>query len=318
MKLHSIRFKAMGSPCELQLYLQDSQASALGQGAQDEIMRLERKYSRYLSDSVTSRINASAGSGRAIEVDEETAGLLDYADIIYQQSEGLFDISSGILRRAWNFKSNQLPSQTQIDQLLPLVGWRKLDWQRPLLLLPETGMELDFGGLVKEYAADAAANYCLERGIEHGLINLGGDIRVIGPHPDASPWRLGIRHPRALKTAMNGAIAEVHLSHGALATSGDYERFMLINNQRYCHLLDPHTGWSIQPAFASASVIAPQCLLAGSFSTVALLKSTTEPEWLSQSGLPYLLVDQALQLSGSINYQPTTFSSGEHNVVNSF
>ncbi len=300
MQLHSIRFKAMGCPCELQLYLDKRQASAIGQSAKDEVLRLEQKYSRYRDDSVTSRINASAGSGQPIAVDEETAALLDYAEVAFVQSDGLFDISSGVLRRAWDFKRNQLPSQTQLDALLPLVGWRQLKWQKPWLLLPTAGMELDFGGLVKEYAADAVANLCLAHGVNHGLVNLGGDIRVIGPHPDGAPWTLGIRHPRAPQQA----IAQVQLSQGALATSGDYERFMQVDGQRYCHLLNPLTGWSIQPAYASASLVAPQCLLAGTFSSIALLKSASQPQWLADCGLPHLLVNQAMALSGSLGYQP--------------
>lgn len=300
MQLHSIRFKAMGSPCELQLYLEDPLASAAGQAAVAEVKRLEQKYSRYLSDSVNSRINASAGTGKPLAVDAETAALLDYAEVAFVQSDGLFDISSGVLRRAWDFTSGQLPSQAQLEALLPLVGWRQVHWQRPYLLLPKAGMELDFGGLVKEYAADSVANVCLALGVNHGLVNLGGDIRLLGPHPDGTPWTLGIRHPRAPHLAL----AQVQLSQGALATSGDYERFMLVNGQRYCHLLNPFNGGSIQPGFASASVVAPQCLLAGTFSTIALLKSLNQPQWLADSGLPHLLVSPALAISGSLNFYP--------------
>lgn len=158
-------------------------------------------------------------------------------------------------------------------------------------------MELDFGGYVKEYTADCVADLCRASGIEHGLVNLGGDIHVIGPHPDGSPWQVGIQHPRD----PNAAIARIPLAQGAIATSGDYERYMMLEGTRYCHLLHPITGHSLHPAFASISVVAARCLIAGSFTTIALLKSPEEPQWLSEQGLPYLTTDQQLQLGGSLD-----------------
>lgn len=294
VKLHSLTFKAMGSPCELQLYMDDQNAHQVGQQAYGLIKALEAKYSRYQSDSVTSKINQSAGAA-PLELDEETARLMDYAQVMHAQSDGLFDITSGILRKAWNFKSQQLPSSEQIEQLLPLIGWQKVEWSAPFFRLPKAGMEIDFGGYVKEYATDVVAQFCVDAGIEHGLINLGGDIHVIGPHLDGTPWQVGIQHPRLAQKA----IATIDITQGAIATSGDYERFMLIDGIRYSHLLNPFTGHSIQPAYASASVIAPQCIVAGSFSTITLLKSSTEPQWIFDAGVPYLLIDQTMQMRGS-------------------
>jgi FAD:protein FMN transferase len=301
VQLHTINLKAMGSRCEFKLYLPSDRASDIGNQVIALIQQIEAKYSRYQSTSITSRINAAAGTNTPIELDEETARLIDYAGVLHQQSDGLFDITSGILRKAWNFKTNQLPHSKQIETLLPLIGWSMVEWKSPFLYLPHTGMEIDFGGYVKEYAADLVASFCIDQGICHGLINLGGDIQVIGPHPDESPWQVGIQHPRIA----NKAIATIELTQGAIATSGDYERYMVVNGQRYSHLLNPHTGQSIQPAFASASVIAAQCIVAGSFSTIALLKSQEQPDWLAQSGLPYLTVDQHLQIAGTLDNVPT-------------
>jgi thiamine biosynthesis lipoprotein len=296
MKLHSIKFKAMGSPCEFQLYMSDKDASKIGQNALALIKRIEDKYSRYQANSITSKINLAAGTATTIELDEETAGLIDYASVMHQQSDGLFDITSGILRKAWDFKSQKLPSRQQVEQLIPLIGWEQVEWQAPFFRLPQVGMEIDFGGYVKEYTADLVANFCMEAGVSHGLINLGGDIHVIGPHLDGTPWKLGIQHPRLAQQA----IASLEISQGAIATSGDYERFMLIDGLRYSHLLNPFTGQSIQPKYSSASVIAPQCIVAGAFSTIALLKSSAEPNWLSNANLPYLLINQHMELMGSL------------------
>ncbi|MEO0443831.1 MAG: FAD:protein FMN transferase [Pseudomonadota bacterium] len=288
----------MGSPCELKVYLPSKKAMEEITGlVVNEVRRFEEKYTRFKSTSITSQINNSAGRSQPISVDHETARLLDYADVLYQQSDGLFDITSGVLRKAWDFKSQQLPSLAVLKPLLEIIGWSKVIWHDQKVQLPQGGMEIDFGGFVKEYAADVVSSLCRDQGVVHGLINLGGDVKIIGPHPDGSPWAVGIQHPRQ----PSKPIALVNVWQGGIATSGDYERFMTVNGVRYCHLLNPTTGHSIQPAIASASVIADTCLIAGSFSTIAMLKSQNQGDWLDSIGLPYLQVDQNMALSGTVD-----------------
>ncbi len=298
MELHSVTFKAMGSPCELKLYAPPNKnIRDICQTVVDKILELENRYTRFKPTSITSRINQSAGSGEAVEVDGETAKLIDYAAILFEQSDGLFDVTSGVLRRAWNFKSNRLPTQVELEKILPAIGWQKVIWQSPFIQLPIKDMEIDFGGYVKEYAVDVAATLSMELGVQHGLVNLGGDVRIVGPHPDGKPWKVGIQHPRNPA----GPIATVDMAHGAIATSGDYERFMIVDGVRYCHLLNPATGQSIQPTYASVSVIAGQCLVAGSFSTIAMLKSADDKTWLGDAGLPYLAIDRRMRASGTVD-----------------
>lgn len=286
----------MGSPCELRFYASSGDtADAAYAAAVAVIAQLEERYSRYRPTSLTSRINAAAGSGEWVTVDAETAGLLDYAQQVWEQSDGLFDITSGILRQAWDFRAARLPQQADIDALLPKVGWEKVEWSAPRIRLPMPGMELDFGGYVKEYAADAAARALWEQGIEHGFVELGGDIAVIGPHPDGSPWRIGVRHPRKPDTAL--AVLELH--EGALASSGDYERSITVDGVRYGHILNPKTGWPVQ-SLAAVSVVAPQCLLAGTATTVAMLKQGDAQEWLQMLGLPYLAVTDEATIFGTL------------------
>lgn len=287
----------MGSPCELRLYAMDEKtAKQVASDAIAEVDRLEKKYSRYRDDSVTTKINNSAGNKNGVEVDTETALLLNYAQVGYEQSAGLFDITSGILRKAWDFRSNKIPEQQEIEALLPLIGWNKLIWNQPLLCLPLQGMELDFGGYVKEYAADVAANFCLLAGIQGGLVNLGGDICIIGPHPDGTPWKVGIRHPRN----PNMPMSFVMLSKGGLASSGDYERFMLVNGIRYAHILNPHSGWPVN-SLASTSVCAEQCVVAGTSSTIAMLKGEQlGATWLEELGLPYLCMNRNEEVFGTL------------------
>lgn len=286
----------MGGPCSIQLYADSENAASLhAKSAMDEVYRLEAKYSRYREDSVISQINRVAIAGGDIDVDQETAGLLNYADAVWQESEGLFDVTSGVLRQVWDFKSGQLPLQSQLDVILQRIGWDKLIWKEGRLSFPLAGIELDFGGIVKEYACDRVRSICVARGIQHGLIELGGDISAIGPHPDGKPWMVGIRAPRK----PDQPIAMVPLDRGGLASSGDYERFMLINGKRYSHLLNPITGWPVE-SLASVTVIAEQCVVAGSATTVAMLKGDQGLAWLTSLGLPYMAIGRDGQQYGDI------------------
>lgn len=286
----------MGTPCEIQLYaLTEIKAQCTANAVIADIQRLEAAYSRYRDNSFLSEINRVAANGGSITVDNETAGLLDYADTCYRESGELFDITSGILRRAWDFKSNQLPDEAVIQALLDKIGWHKLRWLSPILEFPLAGMEIDLGGVVKEYAVDRAATICWERGIQHGMVNLGGDIKIIGPHVDGSPWRIGIRHPRQ----PDALLQTLELYSGALASSGDYERCITVNNVRYGHVLNPKTGWPVT-RMAAVSVAADFCVIAGSTSTIGMLKDQQGKKWLEQLGLPHLWVDVEGQIGGSL------------------
>ncbi|MGR9087328.1 MAG: FAD:protein FMN transferase [Gammaproteobacteria bacterium] len=286
----------MGTPCDIQLYAETlAKARRVAEMAVADVSRLEALYSRYRSDSFLSKINQVAAAGGRIRVDDETAGLLNYAVTCYEQSGGLFDITSGILRRAWTFDRGTLPDAELIEQLLEKVGWQKLSWHNPMLEFGTAGMEIDFGGVVKEYAVDRVAALCRAEGIRHGMINLGGDIKIIGPRADGGPWRIGIRHPRR----QEGLLETLRLSHGALASSGDYERCIVVDGVRYGHVLNPKTGWPVR-YLASVSVVGDFCVVAGSASTIAMLKEDQGPAWLESLGLPHLWVTVDGQTGGSL------------------
>ena len=287
MPVYHVAFKAMGSPCELHLHGPDAaETRRVAESVIADVQRLERRYSRYRDDSLTSAINRVAAVAGRCEVDAETAALLDYADTCYRESDGLFDITSGVLRRAWRFENACAPEPEAIAALLDRVGWDRVVWKRPFLSFGQPGMEIDFGGIGKEYAADRAAALCLDAGIRSGLINLGGDVRVIGPLPDGDPWRIGIRDPERPETLLGGVL----MTGGALATSGDYARFLRIDGRRYGHILDPRTGWPVR-GLVSVSVIAASCLVAGSLSTIAMLKGRAGIEWLRSLDIPHLWID---------------------------
>jgi thiamine biosynthesis lipoprotein len=286
---YGFEFSAMGTVCKLRLCApSQTAATRAAERAVAEVRRLETKYSRYRTDSIVSRINAAAGSGEPVPVDAETAALLDFAAQLYEHSGGLFDITSGVLRRAWRFDSGQLPSESEVRALLPLVGWEQVAWDGQAVCLPQAGMELDFGGFGKEYAADSAATVLIGAGIQGGTVNLGGDVRIVGPHADGRPWRVGVANPRR---PADHVVAGVELHNGALTTSGDYERFMEVDGRRYCHILDPRTGWPVEH-WQSVSVVGPSCLAAGALTTIGMLKRDEAHEFLREQGVGFLTIDR--------------------------
>lgn len=292
----ALRFKAMGCPCELRVYGRPDQAAdAALRAAQAEVLRLERKYTRYRDDSTTAAINRSAGNPGGFAVDFETAGLLDYAQSAWEASDGLFDPTSGVLRRAWDFRSGRLPSRAEVNAILDQVGWQRVEWQRPRLRLPTEGMQLDFGGFVKEYAADRVAQQLRDAGFTSGLVDLGGDLAIVGPHPDGTPWRVGVRDPFGSRAAASAAA----LHRGGMATSGDYERGMVVDGKRYGHILDPRTGWPVE-SWISVTVAAEQCLVAGTASTIAMLRGPAGIDWLEGLGLPWVAIDDAGNAHGPL------------------
>lgn len=286
-------FSAMASPCSVQIDGQDEAAmrKAAAQ-AIAEVRRIEQKFSRYTADSIVSRINRSAGRG-AVPVDAETSGLLDFAHALWQLSGGLFDITSGVLRRAWDFKSGQLPEPQVLQTVLGQIGWQHVERQDGQVRLARSGMELDFGGFGKEYAADRAAAVLQSHGLSHALVNLGGDLHALGgrglPELQGAPWQVHIQHPRADRDLAHAALAVLPLERGGLATSGDYERFFIHAGKRYCHVLNPHTGWPVSH-WQSVSVVAANTAAAGALSTIAMLKGADAVAWLATQGVRYLAV----------------------------
>ena len=159
-------------------------------------------------------------------------------------------------------------------------------------------MELDLGGVVKESAVDRVALRCRQVGVRHGLVNLGGDVGIVGPRPDGEAWRIGIRHPRR----PSELIQTLQLHAGALASSGDYERCIVLDGVRHGHILDPRTGWPVRH-LASVSVVADLCVVAGSASTIAMLKAEAGPAWLAETGLPHHWVGVHGEVGGSLGGQ---------------
>ena len=275
----------MASPCEVLVEGGNRRLTRrLTALAASEVHRIEAKFSRYRADSVLARLHAAAG--RPFETDPETADLLDFAARCHQISSGAFDATSGVLRRAWRFDgSDRVPTEEQVAALLPLVGWHRVAWQRPFVTLP-AGMELDFGGFGKEYAADRAALLLRQAAPDVAcLVNLGGDLVLSRPRLDGQPWVVGVDDPAAARTEQ---ILEVR--QGAICTSGDARRFLLKDGVRYGHILDPRTGWPVVSAPRLVTVAGGNCTEAGLLSTLAMLHGADAERFLAEQQVPHWVV----------------------------
>lgn len=275
------RFQAMGSPCELLSEAREvREAQELTALVAAEAWRIEDKFSRYLDGNIIGQINAA--EGRPIEVDSETSDLLDFAETLYALSDAAFDITSGTLRRAWRFDgSDNLPSRDEVTALLDRVGWKKVEWKKPILMLPP-GMEIDLGGIGKEYAVDRAVLEVRASSNIPCLVNFGGDLAVTGPPGTREAWAVGIE-----ATEHGAAEKVIELRNGALATSGDARRYLAKDGIRYSHVLDPRTGWSVEGAASSITVAAASCTQAGMLATLAMLKGPSAESFLDDQAEQY-------------------------------
>jgi thiamine biosynthesis lipoprotein len=275
-------FAAMASPCEILIETEDqATAHAIADAVSSIAWRIERKFSRYRDDSVVAAIHRSGGS--SIRVDDETARLLDYGATLWRISEGAFDLTSGVLRHAWRFQNGAPPpTREQIDALMQRVGWSRVKWSSPELTLP-AGMEIDFGGIGKEYAVDLATDAVQSWPCIPVLVNFGGDLRVAGPTPRAGVWHVGVESA----VDLGSATRRIELAAGALATSGDTRRFVEVNGQRFGHIVDARTGWPVPNAPRSVTVAAPTCTQAGTFSTLAMMQGANAEIFLREQGVKY-------------------------------
>lgn len=273
------QFVAMASPCEvLMRQLPQAQAHEVATAVAAEAWRVERAFSRYRDDNIVAAINRANGAW--VSVDAETDRLLDYADTCWRLSDGMFDITSGILRRVWRFDgTDNIPDADSVTSCLALIGWPLVRRRRGALRC-NAGMELDFGGIGKEYAVDRALHVARVLTDSPVLVNFGGDIAAWCG--SAEPWQVG------LEGLADGSLAGCFaLGNGALATSGDSRRFMFCDGIRYSHVLNPKTGWPIDDAPHSVTVTAQHCTQAGMLATLALLHGGGAEEFLRGQNARY-------------------------------
>ena len=267
------QFEAMASTCEILVDSTDKDlATHLTTLAQTEAVRIDHKFSRYRNDNQIHEINNAEGA--VVSVDAELAKLLVFADTAYEASEGRFDITSGVLREAWTFDgSDNIPTPEAVEQLLSRVGWDKVSWSIPEFSMP-ANMQIDLGGIGKEYAVDRTAAIISAETSTAVLVNFGGDL-ISTKAPKSGQWTVGVRTNGTPDVVIN-------IKQGAIATSGDENRFLLHNDQRYSHVLDATTGWPAKNAPRSITVAAANCVQAGLLATMAMLEGEHTEAYLKE------------------------------------
>jgi len=274
-------FMAMASPCDVLMEVEDeSLAQEILNAVANEAWRIEDKFSRYKKDNIIFQINHS--NGETVAIDEETSRLLDFANELFEISEGLFDVTSGVLRQVWKFDgSDNVPTKKQVKKILRNIGWQKVSRQGSNVTLPE-GMEIDLGGIGKEYAVDRCVQIARKKTKQSVLVNFGGDLAMTTARNNKTFWSVG-----RLITGSDEACGIFQLYSGAIATSGDANRYLLKDGKRYSHILNPKTGWSVIDAPHTVSVAAATCIEAGMMSTLAMLQGGQAEAFLKIQEVDY-------------------------------
>lgn len=231
------------------------------------IRDIENHVSKNISSSEISLINKNAGI-EPVEVSERTFQLIKDGLYHGDLSNGWFDISIGPLTNLWDIGSTNahLPSQEEIDDALTYVDYTDviLDESKHTVYLPEKSMSLDLGGIAKGFVADEIAVYMKANGIDHGIINLGGNVLTVGSKYDGSNWKIGIQDPFSDR---GGYLGVIELDDQSIVTSGIYERFFEEDGIRYHHILSPFNGYPINNELASISIISESSMEGDSLST---------------------------------------------------
>jgi thiamine biosynthesis lipoprotein len=269
-----LAFHAMGTICRVQFRAPNTTES---RGYEDALLnwvaQFEAKYSRFLADSLISRINAAAGE-HWTDVDPETEQLIGLCHELFFLTRGSFDPTALPLIKLWNWKANPatIPSDAAIQSAKEIVGWSKVQRRKGAIFLPRANMSLDFGGIGKEYAVDRVKNMAAQFGISDVLVDFGQDLAVRGAPTGKPAWHIGLEDPNNPGKCWTG----LAVKDKAVATSGDYLRHFVFNGRRYGHIIDPRTGYPVDNGTLAVSVIAPTCTIAGILSTTAFILGPTE------------------------------------------
>ncbi len=232
----------------------------------DLISDIENQLSTYLPGSDTSRINDAAGI-EPVEVRKDTFELIQRCQRLSQLTQGAFDISYGSVdKRLWNFDTQmkQLPDRATALQMVRLINYRniELDAEKCTVLLKEKGMRIGFGGIGKGYAAQKTREWLRHQGVTAGIVNASGDLTTWGMQPNGQAWTIGIADPNQ----SGSMFSYLNVSDMAVATSGNYEKFVVINGKKYSHTIDPRTGLPIT-GIKSVTILTPNAELADALTT---------------------------------------------------
>lgn len=248
----------------------------------EEIRRLEELLSAHLEGSDIYQLSARAGS-EWVDISSESQDLLQRGIAFGELSEGLLDITAGPLIDLWAIDPphGHVPTEEELNQTLPLIDYRLIELDNQRAFLPNQGMEVNLGAIAKGYIADRLKEFYSDQGISNGIINLGGNILLMGSKPGDQPFRIGIQDPQSDRGADLGAVT---LTDSSLVSSGDYERFFEDSQgKRYHHIFNPYTGYPGDTGLQQVTVISSESLLGDALSTSLFLMGLNQAMELVES-----------------------------------
>lgn len=261
----------------------------------------ERLLSKTVEGSDVWRINHAQGA--PVRVDEHTRAVLETALAVSAASGGAFDATIAPASALWDFQveAPAPPDAKELAEAAALTDYTKLKLDGDTVTLP-AGMQIDLGGIAKGYIADEIAEYCRARGVKSGILNFGGNVVVIGTKPDGSDWRVGVQDP---EQPTGEPLFALPAADGSVVTSGNYERYFILDGVRYHHILDPETGWPVQNGLSSVTILTHSSMLADAYSTacyvlglekgMALIEATPDVE------AAFITADKEIIRSGGLS-----------------
>lgn len=270
--------------------------------AVNEISRIEDLLSTYKEDSETNLINRNAGI-QPVKVSDEVYNLIERSIRISSITQGSFDISYGSIdKRLWNFDKTMtsLPGSSIAKKMVRLINYKNiiLDQANKTVYLKEKGMRIGFGGIGKGYAAEMAKAIMIKNGVTSGIVNASGDLAAWGHQPDGKPWTIGIVHP----DLAGQPFSYMNVTNGAVATSGNYEKFVIIRGKKYSHTIDPKTGLPVT-GIKSVTIISPNAEICDALATpVTILGIKNGIELINQlKNVECIIIDDNNKLYKSKN-----------------
>ncbi len=301
--IHKAVLRLMGNRFEISVVSEDPLwADERIEDAVEEISRIEKLLTTYNDESQTNQINANAGIA-PVKVDKEVFDLIQRSIKISDITQGAFDITYGSIDKSlWNFdkEMTQLPDAIQAKKLVRLINYRNviLDEKNCTVFLKEKGMRIGFGGIGKGYAAERAKFILKQKGVESGIVNAAGDLTTWGHQPDGKPWTIGISNPDNVQQAFS----HLEITNMSVATSGNYEKFVMIDGKKYSHTIDPKMGLPIT-GIKSVTVICPNAEIADAMATpIAIMGIKVGIDMINQiKGIACIIIDDSNKIYTSKN-----------------
>lgn len=301
--LYKETLKLMGNRFEISVVTPNkTRAKECIHAAVEEIRRIEKLLTTFNEASQTNLVNRNAGI-RPVKVDKEVFDLVKRSKKISELTQGAFDITYGSIdKRFWNFDQTMtcLPDRQTAKNLVRLINYKNvvLDQNNLTVFLKEKGMRIGFGGIGKGYAAEKAKLLLKEMGIENGIVNAAGDLTAWGHQPGGKPWTIGIADPNITRHAFS----YLELTDTSIATSGNYEKFVMINGKKYSHTIDPKSGFPVT-GIKSVTIISPNAEIADAMATPVMIMGTQVGiDMINQlNGIECIIIDDTDTIHTSSN-----------------